>query len=107
VENGIISVLEEGCLLQLGGSDQMGNISAGQELISRTQDAQVEKQACHSNMRARMLKLLDLMVTGVSKAGVCSTCILENTLSFAGTVSDLHSFCAGLDPAKNLSTDGD
>lgn len=32
---------EQECLLQLGGSDQMGNIAAGQELISRLHDTQV------------------------------------------------------------------
>jgi hypothetical protein len=35
--------IEDECLVQLGGSDQMGNMAAGQELISRHQDAQVDK----------------------------------------------------------------
>jgi len=32
---------EKECLVQLGGSDQMGNLAAGQELISRVTDKQV------------------------------------------------------------------
>ena len=32
---------EKDCRIQLGGSDQMGNLAAGQELISRDRDQQV------------------------------------------------------------------
>ena len=38
----IINVsLDSDSLIQIGGSDQLGNISAGQELISRALDKQV------------------------------------------------------------------
>ena len=33
--------LDSDSLIQIGGSDQLGNISAGQELISRALDKQV------------------------------------------------------------------